>query len=76
MEGSGDREPAQRAIRKAGWIWVFGEVLAGKGNAGDVNALLRSCGTEGEERRGWWESGVSDATLRKEEGRRTGPGVW
>jgi hypothetical protein len=69
MEGSGDREPVQRARRNAGWIWVFGEVLAEKGMAGVVGTLLRSRGTEGEERRGWWGSGAGGTTRRKEEGR-------
>jgi hypothetical protein len=50
-----------------GWIWVFGEVLAGKGNGGGVSALLWLRGTEGEERREVG-SGVGGATRRKEEG--------
>jgi hypothetical protein len=37
---------------EGGWIWVFGGVLAGKGNGGGVGALLRSRDIEGEERRG------------------------
>jgi hypothetical protein len=52
MEGSGDRESAQQAHQKTGWIWVFDEVLAGKGNGGGIDALLRSRDIEGEERKG------------------------
>jgi hypothetical protein len=33
-KGSDDRELAQRAHRKTGWIGVFGEVLTGKGMGG------------------------------------------
>jgi hypothetical protein len=37
--------------------------------AGVVGTLLRSRGTEGEERRGWWGFGAGGTTRRKEEGR-------
>jgi hypothetical protein len=40
-----------------------------KGNGGDVGVLSPSRNTEGEERRGWWESGAGGATWRKEERR-------
>jgi hypothetical protein len=68
-EGFRRPETVSTSPSEGGWICVFGEVLARKGNGGDVSVLSLLRDTEGEERKGWWGSGAGGATWRKEEGR-------